>query len=1208
MAVYPGTGMITMAIEGAKQMAFTDRNILGYRLRDVTFLHPIVIHTSGHKTQAQLYMRPVVNVHEKESNSSEYRICVLENAEWVETCRGKIQVQYETAPNQIEMRDEKKERSEHFKRQYDDAVHKCGRPINSELFYQRCDAIGLGYGKVFQGLQEIAWDGANTAIAMVNTGELAPSRNSLSIQPHVIHPAKLDIAAQLMWAPLTKGATCAIPTAVPTRIRDIWIANSGLGYSEPDVLQVCTHATFKGLRGSECSTFAVDTAGNLKISISCMETTELTSHNPLTIQSSSPRPLCFSMDWKPDPAFLSSQQLRTICGADDIKLEEPAQFNQDLRLLICAYFVMTLKELDDNPPEKIKPHIQKFVDWMRLHVARFRLGELLSRELNWQPFSTDSTLIDSLSSRLEKQNATGKLCVTFGQQLVPVIRGSVDPIEVLLSDNLAENHGRFICDNLFSCGNLCRFLDMAAHKNPTMQILEIGAGTGSMTGHVLSSILSENDLPRFTRYDFTDISESYFEKAREKFSFAKSQMTFKALNIELDPVSQGFIAGSYDMVIAHSVLHSTRDLGVTLRNTHKLLKPGGKLLLVEMTEPEEVWSHFAYATLPGWWLSTEKYRKWSPCITQIQWNELLSLNGFSGVETSFQDYQSKSSHEMSLMISSAVESKKQSQPMLKRNVVLIVDPTYPSQLHLACQLQHRLHLLGYLDCTVSSVHELPKSQIPVTSAFVFLPELEKPFIDGLDDFSFDWLQELLSLAPYLLWVTCAEASSPLSPKLEMVTGLARVLRVERSSFSFINLALETTNQSLDSRVETISKILEATLSNDTDRLEPEYRERDGIIMINRVKGTNDLDLKVHDQVAPRLRLQELSKAPPLVLSVATPGLIDSIRFTDDPIFPTQLKPGEIEIEIKAMGVNFRDLLVVLGRHDDTFIGLECTGIVSKIGSDCTDFQIGDRVCAAILGCARTFARCDQRLAVKMPESLTFAEGAAFPVTAISAYYALVELGRLQKGELILIHCGSGGTGQMAVQIAQQLGAEVYVTVGLEEKKQLMMDYYQIPEDHIFYSRDTSFASGIMRMTSFRGVDVVLNSLSGEGLLASWECIAPLGRFIEMGKADIQANSKLPMAHFAKMVSFSALAMDYVLANHPIIVRKMLLAVKDLLVRGLLKIAHPLHVYPISKVEEAFRFLQSGKSSGKIVISLYGADLIPVSTLVFLDQLWHRMIC
>ena len=113
---------------------------------------------------------------------------------------------------------------------------------------------------------------------------------------------------------------------------------------------------------------------------------------------------------------------------------------------------------------------------------------------------------------------------------------------------------------------------------------------------------------------------------------------------------------------------------------------------------------------------------------------------------------------------------------------------------------------------------------------------------------------------------------------------------------------------------------------------------------------------------------------------------------------------------------------------------------------------------------------------------------------------------LQSEDSILVHSGAGGTGQMAIQIAQSVGSEVFVTVGSKEKRSLLMDVYRIPSDHIFYSRDSSFAQDIMQTTHGRGVDVILNSLSGESLVASWECMAPFGRFIELGKADIESNS------------------------------------------------------------------------------------------------------
>uniref|UniRef100_A0A8H7KEM4 Enoyl reductase (ER) domain-containing protein n=1 Tax=Bionectria ochroleuca TaxID=29856 RepID=A0A8H7KEM4_BIOOC len=218
--------------------------------------------------------------------------------------------------------------------------------------------------------------------------------------------------------------------------------------------------------------------------------------------------------------------------------------------------------------------------------------------------------------------------------------------------------------------------------------------------------------------------------------------------------------------------------------------------------------------------------------------------------------------------------------------------------------------------------------------------------------------------------------------------------------------------------------------------------------------------------------------------------------------------------------------------------------------------------------------------------------ASLPTTGITAYYALVKLAQLQKGEKILIHSATGGTGQMAVQIAQSIGAEVYVTVGSDDKKRLVEELYGIPHDHIFYSRDTRFARDIYHATDGRGVDVMLNSLSKEALVASWECLAPFGRFLELGKMDIEENSKLPMGQFSRNVTFHAVAIDHLYTERPQVSGKILQAVMDLVVEGRIKTASPLLAYPVSELEDAFRSMQSGKNTGKIVITFSPNNVVP----------------
>jgi NADPH:quinone reductase-like Zn-dependent oxidoreductase len=214
----------------------------------------------------------------------------------------------------------------------------------------------------------------------------------------------------------------------------------------------------------------------------------------------------------------------------------------------------------------------------------------------------------------------------------------------------------------------------------------------------------------------------------------------------------------------------------------------------------------------------------------------------------------------------------------------------------------------------------------------------------------------------------------------------------------------------------------------------------------------------------------------------------------------------------------------------------------------------------------------------------------------TAYYALIDVARLRKGEKILIHSATGSTGQMAIWIAKMQGAEIFATVGFDEKKKLLVEEFGIPEDHIFYSRNTSFAQGVMRVTKGYGVDVVLNSLSGDSLRASWECVAPFGRFVELGRAEIDSNASLPMACFAKNVSFTAVDLHHIMSRDPELESRLLKKVLALAVDEVIGFPRPVHIYPVSQIEQAFRYMQGGTNTGRIVICVNRSDMVPVSAV------------
>ena len=298
-------------------------------------------------------------------------------------------------------------------------------------------------------------------------------------------------------------------------------------------------------------------------------------------------------------------------------------------------------------------------------------------------------------------------------------------------------------------------------------------------------------------------------------------------------------------------------------------------------------------------------------------------------------------------------------------------------------------------------------------------------------------------------------------------------------------------------------------------------------------------------------------------------------------------------------------MVAMGQIPDNLLGFEASGIVSRVGKDVLRFSAGDRVCTLGHGAHRTLFRNKAQFCQPIPVGLSFEEAATIPLVHCTAFYSLVHIARVRRGQTILIHAAAGGVGQAAIQLARHFGLEIYATVGSQEKRQLIEEVYGIEPDHIFNSRDLSFAKGVMRMTKGRGVDCIINSLSGEALRQSWHCIAPFGNFVEIGMKDILSNTGLEMRPFLQDASFTFLNMKHVLSDNPDLMAEIIDGTFDFLRRGIIKPVSPVTVYPISDAENAFRLLQTGKHRGKVALRWAGTDVVPVlhrvNSSLILDQ-------
>ena len=1195
-SIYPATGMVAMAVEGAKQLADPHRQIHAFQVKDVTFSNPIPVGSSD-DSEVHLSMRSLSGNDSKTSDGHEYRICTRRGDEWQENSRGEIQIEYARLGNEVTSVNSDDEHSSEFEQKYAEALKACSRSIGTEKLYRRFRSDGLDYGPSFQTLDDLAWDGGNCSIGTIKTFEWNRHQSQHERQPHIVHPATLDAAGQLMWVALTKGATQKVFDGIAaTRIRSAWICGSGMSYPHITKLRACSRSRLRGLRGTDTSAFALDDKGNVKFIMDHFETTAISGVNVNT-EGEPPRRMCYSIAWKPDVNLLTSEQIVSYCKTMSPDVPVRSAFYRDIERVLHYFAKRALESTRDVDRSVLMPHMQKYLAWLDTQVKCFGSTQINKSE-DATPGSTHSQEIESALKRVQDANPEGRLFVTVGHNLEAIIRGNANPLELMFGEGLVNDFYKDVCDKISSCRQMQVYIGLLAHKNPSMTILEVGAGTGSVSGHVVKALctghFASDGTARFAQYDYTDISESFFEQARERFKTFRSKMHFRILNIEEDVIQQGYTAGKYDLIVAAWVLHATRDLAATVRNVRKLLKPGGKLVLVEIMTPDRLRCGVVFGTLPGWWLSVEDFRKSSPCLSHEGWRRILNAEGFSGVDIFLPDYQDEYCHEHAVLVATAVEQA----PLNKHTskIACVVDHESAVQSLLISQMKSLGAPKGDTDLDVISISDIETVIWSKYDATIFFPGIEEgQILHKLDEKLFKTLQKMISNVHSLVWVTSRRENLPEYPTSCMVDGFARVLCSERSDLSFINLALDHQGDT-DGWAHSLAKILDTRRPAFGSLQEVEFAEHGGLIEIDRIVQSRNLDNKIHNVSRLTISRKELRNCCPMTIKVSNPGSLDSLQFVADRKASMELGQEEVEIDVKAVGLNFRDLMVVLGRYAANTIGLECAGIVTRTGSRCVKLRKGDRVCAAILGCLSTRARCNFRLAAKIPNDMKFSQAASLPITGITSHYSLEILANLQRNDTVLIHSAAGGTGQTAIQIAQSIGSEIFATVSSKEKLQLLTEVYHIPADHIFYSRDTLFAKEINRRTQNRGVDVVLNSLSGAALVASWECVAPFGRFIELGKADIEANSKLPMSAFADNVSFAAVDMQNIIESRPDIIEKSLKLILGRYASGDLKFASPMLEYGVSNIETPLRLMQGGKNTGKMVLRLDPTESVPVNKI------------
>ena len=324
------------------------------------------------------------------------------------------------------------------------------------------------------------------------------------------------------------------------------------------------------------------------------------------------------------------------------------------------------------------------------------------------------------------------------------------------------------------------------------------------------------------------------------------------------------------------------------------------------------------------------------------------------------------------------------------------------------------------------------------------------------------------------------------------------------------------------------------------------------------------------------------------LVVPVPGRLDRVRYAEQP--RTAPKENEIELHIRAVGLNFKDVLKVLGvlskeslagTHYGMTLGMEAAAVVTAVGPGVTGYRVGDEIITLVAGClaSHVTVRIDQLVSVPRPAALSPGDAATIPIAFMTAYYGLQEAARLRRGETVLIHAAAGGVGMAAIQVARWIGARIFATAGSAEKREQLL---ALGVERVWDSRSLEFVDGVREATGGRGVDVVLNSLSGEAMERSFDALAPLGRFVEIGKRDIMEKARLPMAAFDRSVSFTAVDLDRLTLSSQEVVLRLFRETWERFEAGDFA-PLPVTRFAAAKVGEALRYMAQAKQVGKIVV-------------------------
>ncbi|KAJ5583788.1 hypothetical protein N7450_006452 [Penicillium hetheringtonii] len=700
-------------------------------------------------------------------------------------------------------------------------------------------------------------------------------------------------------------------------------------------------------------------------------------------------------------------------------------------------------------------------------------------------------------------NCFAELSFAILEQCADIVEGKCSPLAILM-----ENERLTRLYNTGSQRNYEYFLKVLGHSRPNLEIIEIGAGTGATTARVLRALHPPGNNRQYSRTGY-----------------------------QSPLAEQGIETESYDLVVASNVLHATPSIQESLLNVKSLLKPGGRILIEEICS-DALPIDYIMGVLPGWWMGESDNRVDSPYISADRWHEELQRAGFVDIH--------EKADEAEIYMTSIIASVASPRRLDHGTVNLLChSKKHPWIIELAQKLKDAGFSVAW--CTISNPP-------PPNEDVIFLLDIEEPFLYQMTQHSYEQVREYISscTSTRVLWATWNSQKLCQNPRYGLTLGFARTMRVEYEMV-FTTVELDNFDQKSQATLVEIYRKFQRDRFETNDTVDYEYAIKDGVAHIPRYRwGSLSQNL-----------LEDAARDEPRTLTIEQPGILESLTWVEKAMPP--LGEQDVEIDIKFVGMNFRDLMVGLGMlQAKDELGLEGSGIIRRVGSGVTHLHTGDKVIFLATPAFSTRIMVSASLVVAIPTGISLEEAATVGCAYTTAVHCLLNVGRLEKGQW-----------------------KIFATVGNQDKAQYLTDAFGIRKEHIFDSRSVSFSASLLRRTQGRGVDLVLNSLAGDLLLASWDCVAEGGIMVEIGKRDLVGHAMLPMDRFLANRSFVGVDILTLANSRPKIVQDCLNQVTCLLTRKSITPIQPIRTFAAGQIAEAFKHMQEGKHMGKIVVQIPG---------------------